>query len=384
MRVAVDMISAGSGFAPAAGGMLSYYDGLLQALCQRPDVESVVVFVSPWNQGLGVPRHSSVEVVACRGLPRRRVGRVLYEQLVLPLLLRRAHPDVVLFTCNVKPLASRLPSAVVLQSLQYFLLGQNVGPLRGAYLRSLVPRSLRSTDLVIAVTETERSDAIRLFGLSPDRVTVVYHGMSNWARHVLERGEESAPFTLPDSRPYVLTVSRLYEFKNHQRLIRAFAQVTAQEAIDHSLVIVGGEADLTRAQLEAIGDRAGLGGRLHYLGPVSQDRIPGLFKGAAAVAYVSLYETFGHPVLEAFAFGKPLVTSATGATAEVAGGAARLVDPYDVGSIAEGLRDVLLNDGLQTRLEQAGPRRAVEFTWERCAEGTMQALRTATTKRPAA
>ena len=113
---------------------------------------------------------------------------------------------------------------------------------------------------------------------------------------------------------------------------------------------------------------------MHLLGAVPQVDIPGLFAGADAIAYVSLYETFGHPVLEAFAFGKPLVTSRTSATAEVAGDAARLVDPESVASIADGLRDVLTDGALRDRLAAAGPRRAATFTWERCAEGTMGAI----------
>lgn len=368
------MISAGSGFGPTAGGMVSYYDGLLGALREHPGVDSIVAFVSPWNDGLAIPDDNRMESVVCRALPRNRVARVVYEQLVLPALVRRARVDAVLFTCNVKPFLCQRPNAIVLQSLQHFLLPNATGSLRTAYLNWTVPRSLHATDIVIAVTETERNDAIRLFGLRPDRATVVHHGMSNWARRITQGADPGSRFKLPDERPYVLIVSRLYEFKNHRRLIEAFAKVIRDEDVPHALVVVGGDADLTSSDLEDLGHRVGLTGRMHCLGPAPQDEIPGLFGGADAIAYVSLYETFGHPVLEAFAFGKPLLTSATGATAEVAGGAARLVDPYDVDSIAEGLRDVLLDEGLRTRLREAGPKRAAEFTWERCADGTHAAL----------
>lgn len=126
----------------------------------------------------------------------------------------------------------------------------------------------------------------------------------------------------------------------------------------------------TRVSAGAPGSRP----RLVVLGAVPQQEIPGLFAGADAIAYVSLYETFGHPVLEAFAFGKPLVTSATSATAEIAGDAARLIDPESVDSIADGLRDVLVDGALRDRLAAASPRRVAAFTWERCAEGTLGAI----------
>ncbi len=374
MRLGLEMISGGSGFGAAAGGLVPYYEGLLRALSDRPDVDGIVAFVSPWNAGLSIPDGLRVQTVVCKGLTRNRLGRVIYEQLALPVLARRASVDVMLFTCNVKPLLWRRPSAVVLQSIQHFLLPGRIGRARSIYLNWAVPRSLRSADHVIAVTKTERTDAIRLFDLDATRVGVVYHGMSTWARRIME-GEDPGPaYVLPDGRPFVLIVSRLYDFKNHRRLIEAFAHLVRDDQVAHSLVIVGGDADVTRAELKRWGEKMGLTDRLHCLGPVPQDDIPGLFIGADAIAYVSLYETFGHPVLEAFAFSKPLVTSSTGSTAEISGGAARLVDPYDVDSIQAGLREVLLDNDLRSRLSESGPRRAAEFSWERCAAGTRDAL----------
>ncbi len=377
MRLGIEMISAGSGFHPGAGGMITYYAGLLQALCAREDIASIVVFVAPFNGDLAVPDHPKIEIVPCVGLPRRRPGRVAYEQLVLSLLARRARVDVLLCTTNIMPLLRRAPTVVVLQSIQYFMWPGQAGPLRRAYLHFFTPRSLARADAVIAVTETERTDALRLFEINPDRVISVYHGVSNWARDALGRAEPPPPHRRADGAPYALVVSRLYDFKNHRRLIEAFAHLAADPAFGHHLLIAGGDADVTQAELRDHAAAHGVGDRVHLLGAVPGTEIPGLFAGADAIAYVSLYETFGLPVLEAFAFGKPLVTSQTSATAEVAGDAARLVDPTSVGSIAEGLHEVLTDEVLRGRLAAAGPRRAADFTWERCADGTMHAIRLA-------
>jgi glycosyltransferase involved in cell wall biosynthesis len=374
LRIGVEMISAGTGFQPSAGGMISYYDGLLTALCARADVDSLVVFVAPANGSLAVPDDPKIEVVRCRGLLPGRPARVAYEQLVLGLLARRSRIDVLLCTTNIVPLLRRAPTVVVLQSIQHFLWPEETGRLRRAYLRFFTPRSLRRAGAVIAVTETERTDALALFDVDADRIVSVHHGVSNWTKAALARGEPPIPHQLPGGVPYVLMVSRLYDFKNHRRLIEAFARLNADPGFRHHLLIAGGDADVTREDLGAHAESHGVGERVHLLGPVPQADIPGLFEGADAIAYVSLYETFGHPVLEAFAFGKPLITSRTSATAEVAGDAAQLVDPESVTSIAEGLRSVLTDGALRDRLAAAGPRRAATFTWDRCAEGTMGAI----------
>lgn len=374
MRIGVDMISAGSGFAPAAGGMVAYYEGLLTALCDHSRVSSVVVFVPPWQDRLAVPDHPRIEVVRCLGLGHSRPLRVAYEQTVLPLAARRHGVEVFLSTHNVKPMAWRGPSVVVLQSMQHLLLPVSTPRVRRAYADIAVRRSLHAADIVIAVSETSRVDAIRVFSLNPSRIIAVHHGAAPWVRDTIEHKVRTTPHRLSGGEPYVLTISRLYELKNHPRLIEALARVVHDRGIPHKLLIAGGDGDYRRSDLESIARKHGVEDRVECLGPVAQELVPSLFAGADAVAYVSLYETFGHPVLEAMAFGLPLVTSATGGTSEIAGQAARLVDPADVDSIADGLAAVLLDEPLRMQLRAAGPARVRDFSWERCAEETVAVL----------
>lgn len=374
VKVGFDMISAGSGFAPAAGGMAKYYEGLLEHLCHHEEVERITTFVSPWNAGLALPAHEKIDVQVCRGLSARRAGRVLYEQTALPALARRSKVDVLFSTCNVRPFAWRGPSVVVLQSMQYAFLPVATGRFRGGYLQRAVPAALRSADVVVAVTETARGDAIALYGLDPARVVAVHHGASDWTLEVM-RGEKTVdPWRSPDGRPYVLAISRLYELKNHRRLIQAFARVVNKCDAPHALVVAGGDADLTAADVRKIAADQGVADRVHVLGPVPQEEVGPLYQSADAVSYVSLYETFGHPVLEALAFRKPLVTSSIGATAEVAGDAARLVDPYAVEAVAQGLTEVMLDQELRRRLAAAAPAQVAKFSWSACAEGSYRAM----------
>lgn len=371
------MISAGSGFAPAAGGMAQYYEGLLTALCARSDVAKIIAFVPPWSRQFAVPEHAKIVLAPCRGLTRRRAGRVAYEQFVLPVRARRHRVDVLFSTCNIRPFLWGGASVVVLQSLQHALLPVDTAAVRGEYLRRAMPPSLRTADIVIAVTETSRVDAIELFGIDPDRIVSVYHGASDWTLRVMDEATSVAPYRLANGRPFLFMISRLYELKNHARLIAAFAEFVRVNDPPHALVIAGGDADLTARDLLRLAADAGVGDRVHVLGPVDQEIVPALYQGADAVAYVSLYETFGLPVLEALACGRPLLTSSRGATAEVGGEATCLADPYDVTDIANGLRTVLLDSVARARLALAGPTRVRDFTWEACAEGSVEAIRRA-------
>jgi glycosyltransferase involved in cell wall biosynthesis len=374
MKIAIEAISAGEGLGSSAGGMIVYYRGLIGALCGRDDVDRVVTLTQPWSDGLEVPRHPKLVVVPCRGLPRVRAGRVVYEQIAMPVAVARQDAEVLLSSCNTKPLLRRAPTVVVLQSVQHLHFPESFGRARRAYLDHVVPLSLRHADSVIAVSEWERQEAIRAYGVDPDRIFTVHHGVSDIVRaaHV-----EVAPAV----RPYVFMASTLYGFKNHRRLVLAFARVVREERVPHDLVLAGGDADVRREDLARLAVEEGVGDRVRLLGPVPHDCIPGLLSRADVVAYPSLCETFGHPILEALTLGCCVVTSSVTSMPEVAGDAAILVDPYEVDALADGLRTALLDEGRRAQLRLAGPARAASFTWERCAERTFSVLQFAVNRR---
>ena len=373
MRVAYDLISAGGGLGPGSGAMVVYYEGALGALAERPEIDEVVALTQPWSGRLGIPDHPKVRVVPCRGLPRSRLGRVTYEQIVLPGAVMRQKPDLLISGHNTTPLLRRGPSIVILHSIQYLLFPEVFGTLRLRYLEQAIPRSLRHADAVITVSEWERQEILARFELDPTRVFTVHSGLSDTVSAALER-VDGREVSRPQDRPYVFMASTLYGFKNHARLIRAFAKLVRAGEVPHELVLAGGDADVSAADLGAIAAYEGVADRVDLLGPVSHGLVPDLIAGADAVAYTSLCETFGQPILEALAFGRCLVTSNVASMPEVAGDAAILVDPYDVDSIADGLRTALLDEHRRQELEHAGPLRAATFTWERWGRQTLAVM----------
>lgn len=165
--------------------------------------------------------------------------------------------------------------------------------------------------------------------------------------------------------PFVLTVGGLTLRKNIGRVIEAMERL--KDVIPHHLVLVGlawwrTDKILRQCRESKISDR------IHYLGYVSDNQLHALYSIAKAFVYVSLFEGFGLPVVEALASGCPVVTSNISSLPEVAGDAALLVDPYDVNAIAEGIHAACSDAGLAEGLVKRGRARARTFTWERCAE----------------
>jgi glycosyltransferase involved in cell wall biosynthesis len=168
-------------------------------------------------------------------------------------------------------------------------------------------------------------------------------------------------------RPYVLAVGTLEPRKNHARLIRAFGRLGG----DVDLRIVGRRGWLDEPVLDA----AAATKSVHLMGHVSEPELRALVAGALVVAYPSLLEGFGLPVLEALAAGRPVLTSDREPLCSLAGDAALLVDPTSEESIADGLERLLSDAELRSELARRGPERARRFTWERCAEATLEVYR---------
>jgi len=238
------------------------------------------------------------------------------------------------------------------------------------HLRRVVPRSTHSADRVITVSEAAKQDLHTFYDVPLEKISVVQHGVEERFSPKAEPGEVEhlrQTYHLPD-KPFILTVGTLQPRKNHRRLVQAFADVGGGGQ-DTALVIAGGygwDYENVRADVE----RLGLADAVYFPGFVRDEDLPALYRAAGVFAYPSLNEGFGMPVLEAMACGIPVVTSNVSALPEVAGDAALLIDPLDVGALADALKRSLTDSKLHGELRQRGLEHAAQYTWRRAAELT--------------
>jgi glycosyltransferase involved in cell wall biosynthesis len=367
LKIAIDAITPGASLDSRAGGMRMYLTALTAKMSeQEPGVEFVVLESRqfPLTELEGLP---NVTRLVCPGVPRSRAGRVIYQNSALPIYLRGLRADAFLATCNVLPLGCPLPTVVVVQSLQYFDHPEAYGRLRGAYLRAALRYASRHAQSLICVSGKARDELIRLTGINRSKVSVIYHGVSPVITSYVHEITHSPP-------PYILCVATAYRYKNLERLIEAFALLKRESRIPHRLRIVGGEADMSIADLALGATRLGVGDQVDFTGPIPHNLIPAEYRRASVFVYPSLAETFGHPPLEAMAMGVPVVASSAGPIPEIVGEAAELVDPLDVIDIARGLWHVLGDSTRAQDLVRLGRRRAADFSWEASARKTFQII----------
>jgi glycosyltransferase involved in cell wall biosynthesis len=166
-------------------------------------------------------------------------------------------------------------------------------------------------------------------------------------------------------------VGSLEPRKNLHGLMAAWRRVSRELPEDVSLVVAGAKG----ASLVFSNPKVGLiPPRVHFTGYVQQDQLPALYSGALGMVYVSRYEGFGLPALEAMACGTAVLASNTTSLPEVCAGCAVLVDPLDCDSIAEGIRSIVIDTTLRERLCAAGLEHARNWSWDRCANDTFGIL----------
>ena len=225
--------------------------------------------------------------------------------------------------------------------------------------------TLRRARRFVAISQFTKDAAVRDLGVAAERIDVV--PLAPAAEFQPVRKEDAAGtlarFDLQD-RSFVFSISTIEPRKNFDRLLAAHLRLPASMRSRAPLVIAGGKGwgdVLARPQAQA----AIRDGTVRLLGHVSDQDLAVLCARAGLFAYVSLYEGFGLPVVEAMAAGVPVLASSTTAVGELAEGAAMLVDPEDSGAITEGLRRMLEDAPYCEALRQAGLQRAAEYSWQR-------------------
>lgn len=370
------LIDARPALDPRRTGVGHYTDRLLRHLpAADPDGRYVAWYLHA--RGLLRPTRFFADVDGLEEHASRFPARVFG-----PLSIRTGWPrvsaefDALLATNFLPPHTTRRGVVLVVHDLAFDRFPETA-PHHDRRWRRLFTRWLARADGIITPSAATRDDLATFHGVDPDRVDVVPLGADRFVAPTPDAAAAARISVGVGAHPYVLFVGGLEPRKNLETLVRAFAR----SGVPGDLVLAGGAVNWDPgyegrldAAIAALPSDARA--RVHRLGYVDQHTKAALLAGARVLAYPSLAEGFGLPVLEAFSAGVPVVAARASSLPEVAGDAAVLVDPDDVG-VAEGLSRVWDDATLRERLVAAGRARLTRFTWAGCARETAAVLRRA-------
>lgn len=253
-------------------------------------------------------------------------------------------------------LRTTLPQIAVIHDLNFEHYPEDLKAHHSRYLRKFFPKFARKADAIVTVSNFSKSDIVETYEINPAKITVAYNGVNDFFNSTdsTQREEED---------PYFLFVGSIHPRKNLNRLLQAFDHFKSSTATNHKLLVVGDPyfwSDEMKAVLENMKHRHAVVFKPY----ASVKALKAYYQHAEALLFVSYFEGFGIPVVEAMACGCPVVVGKNTACDEIAGEAALKVDPFAIAEISDAMRTIAADKELRETLIEKGLKQAEKFTWQ--------------------
>lgn len=358
------------------GGTEIYLRCLLEALAGLNCPYEFFVFMNRETDAGLVPQHPNFHAVRQPLHAAFRPARLLWEQVVLPVQVRRLRLDVLLNPGFTAPFLACCPNVTVFHDLQHKRHPEYFRWFELPFWRFFLYWSARRSRRIIAISEATRADVVHYYRLDGARLDVVPHGVEDV---FFEIGRERRPDQL---ERMILCVSTLHPHKNLDRLVRVFKRLHERHP-QFRLVIAGMQGFQTAAVEGAIA-ACNLADHVTITGWIPRSELLDLYRRAWAFVFPSLFEGFGLPVLEALACGVPAAVSDIAPIRDIAGSAALRFDPYSEEAMLDALLRLIDDEPLRRQLCAQGPVRAAAFSWRAAAQQTLRVLEQAGSRQAAA
>lgn len=359
-----NLVKIGLDYRPALlkrSGIGRYTRELVRAMAHLESSPDLMLFGHSWKKPIVKESELGITDTRAKLIRRRFPSRVLHllqnvagigiEQFLGPMDLFH-YTDFVYPPLRKTPFVATIHDAAFLQ--EGFFSEETAD-----YLKQRSIWAIRQSRRLIAPSAFTAGELVLRLGAKPGRIAVIPLGSD----HIEPVSVESK------NPPYLLTVGTLEPRKNHLRVLQAFEKIVAKK-FPHRWIVAGEKGWLYEPFLEAL-SKSPARDRVEIREAVEENELASLYCGADLMIYVSLYEGFGLPLLEAMRCGTPVLSSVISSMPEICGDAAEYADPESVNSIAEGIEKVISDSARSSWLREAGKQRAAHFTWKETAEQTL-------------
>lgn len=285
----------------------------------------------------------------------------------LPKLVDKIQPDLFVSPDGFIPLSLKCKVLNVLHDINFHHNPKDFGWMVRNYYNRFVPRFAKAADRLATVSHFCKNDIAQAYDIDLDKIDVVYNGVNETYQPISEVEKKATRLKYTNARPYILFLGTIVPRKNLKNLMLGFDAFKETDQGNFQLLVVGSKKYWT-PELEKTYNQMKFKDDVVFLGYKMPDELVKITGSASMLAFVSYFEGFGIPILEAMKCGVPVLTSNRTATKEIAGDAADLINPFDPESIANGIKRLVVNSERSESYVELGFKRAAQFSWDKTAD----------------
>ena len=347
-------------------GIARFADETLRILTtQHPEHQFYFYFDRKYNEQFIY--NSNVHPVVIHPQARHPFLFLAWFEASLPLHFTRTKPDVFLSPDGFLSLNTNVKSVGVIHDINFEHFPEDIPFFMRKYYSLMFPKFAKKATRIATVSEYSKSDIINTYHVDPSKIDVVYNGAGSIFKVLQPMDQQQTRNKFSQGREYFFFIGTLHPRKNLVNLFRAFDQFKLNDLKGIKLVLAGARMWWTE-EIKLAYEGMKYRDEVIFTGRVTDEELASLMASALALTYVSYFEGFGIPILEAFHCDTPVITSNVTSMPEVAGNAAILTNPFSVPSIADAMQKIASDPDFRQELKTKGREQRTKFSWEQTAD----------------
>jgi len=347
------------------------FETLKRITQQHPEHEFIFLFDRPFDEEFIFSKNVTPVVIAPPA--RHPILFYIWFELSVTRALKKHKVDLFLSPDGYLSLKTKTPTLAVIHDLNFEHFPEDLPKSASKYLRRFFPKFAKKASRIATVSNFSKKDIKELYNINPSKIDVIYNGVNEEYFSVKEAHQRSIKEKFTFGADFFVYIGSLHPRKNITRLFQAFDQFKNSTLSDIKLVIIGEKYWWNDSMNKCFKDLK------HNKDVIFTGRLPNeesnaLISSAIAMTYISYFEGFGIPALEAMSCQTPLITSNTSSLPEVVGDAAIMVDPFNLDDITNAMVKLYKSPEERKKLIELGNKQVQKFSWQKTADGLWESI----------
>jgi len=341
------------------------YETMKRMVKNHPEHQFIFMFDRPFDESFVFSEN--VEPVVVSPPARHPLLWYWWYEHSLPSAFKKSKADLFIGTDGYLSVSSKVKTLSVFHDINFEHYPEDLPVFNRLFYKHYFPIYARKAARIAAVSGFTKNDVVEKYNIDPGKIDIVYNGVSDQFKQLSDTEILDVRNKFSQGQPYFLFVGSLHQRKNISNMLKAFDAFKKSKSSPVKMVLAGAkrwwtdEMETTLQKMENKPD-------VIFTGRVSFEELCRITAGALAMTYVSTFEGFGIPIVEAMRSGVPVITSNVTSMPEIAGKAALLCDPFSVQSISDAMIRMADDDQLRKKLIESGLIRQADFSWDKTAK----------------